>query len=118
MVWCNLCRDVIMKQMKKKQYHKNILLKNNVVNILRINYIARKYGLCKSEIETIKSTILNTSKLFSLRKINIIIKSNKSYLESLVNCFSKSFGLELELSPVITSDKPKGILHYFDFVKK
>lgn len=108
-----------MKQMmKKKQYHKNVLLKNNVVNILRINHVARKNGLCKSEIETIKSTILNTSKLFSLRKINRIIKSNKSFQESLVNCFSKSFGLELELSPVITSNKPKGILYYMDFVKK
>ena len=107
-----------MKQMRKKQYHKNISLKNNVVNILRINYIARKNGLCKSEIETIKSTILNSSKLFSLRKINRIIKATKSFQESLVNCFSKSFGLELELSPVITSNKPKGILHYMDFVKK
>ena len=106
--------------MRKKQYHKNISLKNNVVNILRINYIACKNGLCKSEIETIKSTILNSSKLFSLRKINRIIKANKSFQESLVNCFSKSFGfgLELELSPVITSDKPKGILYYMDFVKK
>ena len=107
-----------MKQMKKKQYHKNILLKNNVVNILRINYIACKNRLCKSEIETIKSTILNSSKLFSLRKINRIIKANKHFQESLANCFSKSFGLELELSPVINSDKPKGILHYFDVVKK
>ena len=104
--------------MRKKQYHKNISLKNNVVNILRINYIAHKSGLCNSEIETIKSTILNSSKLFSLRKINRIIKANKRFQESLVNCFSKSFGLELELSPVITSNKPKGILHYMDFVKK
>ena len=102
--------------MRKKQYHKNISLKNNVVNILRINYIARKNGLCKSEIETIKSTILNSSKLFSLRKINRIIKANKSFQESLVNCFIKSFGLEL--SPVINYDKPpKGILYYMDFVK-
>ena len=46
-----------MKQMKKKQYHKNILLKNNVVNILRINYIARKNGLCKLEIELLKDNV-------------------------------------------------------------
>jgi hypothetical protein len=109
----------MIKKQYQKQYHKNISLKNNVVNILRINYIACKNGLYKSEIETIKSTILNSSKLFSLRKINRIIKANKSLQESLVNHFSKSFGLELELSPFINYDnKPKGILYYMDVIKK
>ena len=107
--------DVIMKQMRKKQYHKNRLLKNNVVNILRINHVAHKNGLCKLEIELLKSHLKN-SKLLSCRKINNIIKLNKTYQNSLVNMFTKSLGLEL--SPVINSDKPKGILHYMDFVKK
>ena len=98
--------------MKKKQYHKNILLKNNVVNILRINHVSRKNGLCKLEIELLKSHLKNSKLLLSCRKINNIIK----YQKSLVDMFTKSIGLEL--SPVITSDKPKGILHYFDFVKK
>lgn len=104
-----------MKQMRKKQYHKNISLKNNVVNILRIIHVARKNGLGKLEIELLKSQLKN-SKLLSFRKINNIIKINKTYQNSLVNMFTKSFGLEL--SPVINSDKPKGILHYIDFVKK
>lgn len=100
--------------MRKKQYHKNISLKNNVVNILRINHVARKNGLCRGEIEAIKSIILNSSKLFSLRKINRIIKATKSFQER----FSKLFGLGLELSPVINYDKPpKGNLYYMDFVK-
>lgn len=98
--------------MRKKQYHKNISLKNNVVNILRINHVSRKNGLCKLEIELLKSHLKNSKLLLSCRKINNIIK----YQKSLVDMFTKSFGLEL--SPVITSDKPKGILHYFDFVKK
>lgn len=104
-----------MKQMRKKQYHKNVLLKNNVVNILRIIHVARKNGLCKLEIELLKSQLKN-SKLLSCRKINNIIKLNKTYHKSLVDVFIKSLGLEL--SPVINSDKPKGILHYIDFVKK
>ena len=96
--------------MRKKQYHKNISLKNNVVNILRINHVSRKNGLCKLEIELLKSHLKNSKLLLSCRKINNIIK----YQKSLVDMFTKSFGLEL--SPV--SDKPKGILHYIDFVKK
>lgn len=106
-----------MKQIRKKKYNKNTSLKNNVVNILRINHVARKNGLCKLEIELLKSQLKN-SKLLSLRKINRIIKLNKSFQESLVNCFSKSFGFGLELELSSVSDKPKGILHYMDFVKK
>ena len=100
--------------MRKKQYHKNISLKNNVVNILRINHVSRKNGLCKLEIELLKSHLKNSKLLLSCRKINNIIK----YQKSLVDMFTKSFGFGLELSPVITSDKPKGILHYIDFIKK
>jgi hypothetical protein len=101
--------------MRKKQYHKNISLKNNVVNILRINHVARKNGLCKLEIELLKSHLKN-SKLLSCRKINNIIKLNKRYQNSLVDMFTKSLGLEL--SPFITLVKPKGVLYYMDFVKK
>lgn len=96
--------------MRKKQYHKNISLKNNVVNILRIIHVARKNGLRKLEIELLKYHIKNSKLLLSCRKINNIIK----YHKSLVDMFTKT--CELELSPVINSDKPKGILNYIDFV--
>lgn len=98
--------------MRKKQYHKNISLKNNVVNILRINHVARKNGLCKLEIELLKSHLKNSTKLLSCRKINNIIKLKNS----LVDMFRKSLGLEL--SPFITLVKPKGDLYYMDFIKK
>ena len=98
--------------MRKKQYHKNISLKNNVVNILRINHVARKNGLCKLEIELLKSHLKNSKLLLSCRKINNIIKLKNS----LVDMFKKSLGLEL--SPFITSVKPKGDLYYMDFIKK
>lgn len=104
-----------MKHIRKKQYHKNISLKNNVVNILRIIHVARKNGLCKIETELLKSQLKN-SKLLSCRKINNIIKLNETCKKSLVNMFIKS--LELELSQVINSNKPEGILHYIDFGKK
>ena len=104
-----------MKHIRKKQYYKNISLKNNVVNILRIIHVARKNVLPKHEIELLKSQLKN-SKLLSCRKINNIIKLNKTCKKTLVNMFIKS--LELELSQVINSDKPNGILNYIDFVKK
>jgi hypothetical protein len=103
------------QQIGKKQYRKNISLKNNVVNILRINHVAHKNGLCKLEIELLKSQLKN-SKLLSFRKINNVVKINKIYHKSLVDMFTKSLGLEL--SQVINSDKPEGILYYMDFVKK
>lgn len=104
-----------MKHVRKKQYHKNISLKNNVVNILRIIHVARKNGLCKLETESLKSQLKN-SNLLSCRKINNIIKLNKICKKNLVDMFVKSLGLEL--SQVINSNKPEGILYYIDFVKK
>ena len=104
----------ILRRARKK--HQTNSLKYKVINILRINQLVRKQNLHRIEIDIIKSILLKSSKLLSYRKINNIIKLNKTYQNTLVDMFTKSFGLEL--SPVINYDKPpKGNLYYMDFVK-
>ena len=95
-----------MKQFfrRARKKHQSKSLKYKVINVLRINLSARKQNLHRNEIDTIKSTLLKSSKLLSWKKINSTIKLSKTFQERIETIYY-AFSTSMLKNPILKSDE-------------